>query len=355
MGNLPSVRVNQAHPFENVGVDLAGPIYICSSLRNHRNPIIKAYIVVYVCLATKAVHLDLVTDLTTDAFIACLRRFCGRRGLPANIYCDNGTNFVGAHKELEDLRKLFLTQRHQDAVARDCADNGIHFHFIPPRSPTFGGIWEACVKSVKHLLRRVVGDAHLLESEMQTVLIQIEGQLNSRPIVPLPASPSDEMALTPGHFLVGRPLNAIPDPDQQAIPENRLSRWRRVQQLAQHFWSRWHKEYLATLQNRYRWNTELDNLAVGSVVALMDERYPPQKWLLGRVLDVHPGADGLVRVATVKTSTGTTQRAINKLCLLPVEIDPASIATQQQSPVERSPGPSSGNRAAGSDAGAYSS
>ncbi|XP_038107029.1 uncharacterized protein LOC119766512 [Culex quinquefasciatus] len=354
MGNLPSVRVNQAHPFENVGVDLAGPIYICSSLRNHRNPIIKAYIVVYVCLATKAVHLDLVTDLTTDAFIACLRRFCGRRGLPANVYCDNGTNFVGAHKELEDLRKLFLTQRHQDAVARDCADSGIHFHFIPPRSPTFGGIWEACVKSVKHLLRRVVGDAHLLESEMQTVLIQIEGQLNSRPIVPLPASPSDEMALTPGHFLVGRPLNAIPDPDQQAIPENRLSRWRRVQQLAQHFWSRWHKEYLATLQNRYRWNTELDNLAVGSVVALMDERYPPQKWLLGRVLDVHPGADGLVRVATVKTSTGTTQRAINKLCLLPVEIDPASIATQQQSPVERSPGPSSGNRAAGSDAGAYS-
>lgn len=164
------------------------------------------------------------------------------------------------------------------------------------------------------------------------------------------------MALTPGHFLVGRPLNAIPDPDQQDIPETRLSRWRRVQQLAHHFWSRWHREYLATLQNRYRWNAELDNLAVGSIVALMDERYPPQTWLLGRVVDVHPGADGLVRVATIRTSNGTTQRAIHKLCLLPVEIDPASVAPPNLSPVEGSPGPSSGNRAAGgSDAGAYSS
>ncbi|XP_062704225.1 uncharacterized protein LOC134286608 [Aedes albopictus] len=348
MGNLPRVRVNQAHPFENIGVDLAGPIYVRTTLRNTRNPFIKAYIVVYVCLATKAVHLDLVTDLTSEAFIASLRRFSGRRGIPAHIYCDNGTNFVGAHRELKELRTLFDSQQHQEAVAKACADDRSHFHFIPPRSPTFGGIWEACVKSVKQLLRRILGNAHLTETELQTALIQIEAQLNSRPITPLPVSPSDEMVLTPGHFLIGRPLNAVPDPNLQNVPENRLSRWQRVQQLTQHFWNRWHREYLSTLQNRYRWTSEMDNLVVGSIVALMDERYPPQKWLLGRILSVHPGADGLVRVATVKTASGITQRAIGKLCLLPVEIDPASVsscptqANNTVSPVEGTPGPSSG-------------
>ncbi|XP_062557813.1 uncharacterized protein LOC134222669 [Armigeres subalbatus] len=131
MGNLPSVRVNQAYPFENVGIDLAGPIYVRTMLRSSRITLLKAYIVVYVCMATKAVHLDLVMDLTTEAFIACLRRFTGRRGIPAHIYCDNRTIFVGAHQELKELRKLFIGQQHQEAVAKACADDSIHFHFIP--------------------------------------------------------------------------------------------------------------------------------------------------------------------------------------------------------------------------------
>ncbi|XP_058827074.1 uncharacterized protein LOC131687050 [Topomyia yanbarensis] len=356
MGDLPSVRVNQAYPFQNVGVDLAGPMYVRTSLRNKRSPFFKAYITVYVCMATKAVHLDLVSDLTTSTFIASLRRFVGRRGKPAHIYCDNATNFVGAQRELEELRKLFRTQVHQDAVANECADNGIQFHFIPPRSPTFGGIWEACVKSVKTLLRKILGNAHLTESELQTALIQVESMLNSRPITPLPDNPSDELALTPGHFLIGRPLNAVPDPDCREVPESRLSRWERVQQLTQHFWSRWHKEYLATLQSRYRWTEAMDNLAVGSIVALKDERAPPLKWPLGRVLSVHPGPDGLVRVATVKSTFGIVQRAIPKLCLLPVEVAPPIVAQSPaptSSPTSATPneGPCSGNRAAGRDPG----
>ncbi|XP_058827885.1 uncharacterized protein LOC131687811 [Topomyia yanbarensis] len=201
-------------------------------------PFFKAYITVYVCMATKAVHLDLVSDLTTGTFIASLRRFVGGRGKPAHIYCDNATNFVGVQRELEELRKLFRTQVHQDTVPNECADNGIQFHFIPPRSPTFGGIWEACVKSVKTLLRKILGNAHLTESELQTALIQVESMLNSRPITPLQDNPSDEIALTPGHFLIGRPLNAATDPDYREVPESRLSRWERVQQLTQHFWSR---------------------------------------------------------------------------------------------------------------------
>ncbi|XP_065081812.1 uncharacterized protein LOC135704276 [Ochlerotatus camptorhynchus] len=373
MGQLPPVRVNQVYPFQNVGIDLAGPIYVRTSVRNRRTPFFKAYIVVYVCLVTKAAHLDLVSDLTSEAFIASLRRFTGRRGKPAQVYCDNATNFVGAKRELEELRKLFMSQQHKESVARECSENGIQFHFIPPRSPSFGGIWEACVKSVKTLLRKILGNAHLTEPELQTALVQVEAMLNSRPITPLPDDPSDEFALTPGHFLIGRPLNAMPDPDQQDIPETRLTRWRRVQQLTQHFWSRWHKEYLATLQNRYRWNQVLGNLAVGSIVALKDENVPPQKWPLGRVISIHPGTDGRVRVATVKISSGTTKRAISKLCLLPVEIDPAIVTSNVVQNISNSvksslkedlrlrnqaagpaPGPCSGNRAAGRVPGPYS-
>ncbi|XP_055623409.1 uncharacterized protein LOC129766834 [Toxorhynchites rutilus septentrionalis] len=317
MGQLPPVRVNQAHPFQNVGIDLAGPIYVRTSLRNKRNPFFKAYIVVYVCLATKAAHLELVSDLTSEAFIASLRRFTGRRGKPAHIYCDNATNFVGAKRELDELRKLFLSQQHKQRVTQEVTEDGIQF--IPPRSPSFGGIWEACVKSVKNLLRKIMGNAHLTECELQTALIQVEAMLNSRPITPLPNDPNEELALTPGHFLVGRPLNMMPDPDKQQVPESSLSRWKRVQKLSLHFWSRWHQDYLATLQNLYRWNRALDKLAVGSIVVLKEENITPQKWPLGRVISIHPGSDGRVRVATVRTSTGTTKRAINKLC---VEFNP---------------------------------
>ncbi|XP_065084340.1 uncharacterized protein LOC135706623 [Ochlerotatus camptorhynchus] len=319
MGQLPPVRVNQAHPFQNVGIDLAGPIYVRTS------PLIS------------------ISCLTSPA----------RHSLPAF------ENFVGARRELEELRKLFMSQQHKESVARECSENGIQFHYIPPRSPSFGGIWEACVLSVKTLLRKILGNAHLTEPELQTALVQVEAMLNSRSITPLSDDPSDEFALTPGHFLIGRPLNAMPNPDQQDIPESRLTRWRR--------------EYLVTLQNRYRWNQVLDNLAIGSIVALKDENVPPQKWPLGRVISIHPGTDGRVRVATVKISSGTTKRAISKLCLLPVEIDPAivtanvvqNISNSAKSSLEEdlrlmnqaagpAPGPCSGNRAAGRVPGPYS-
>ncbi|XP_065075634.1 uncharacterized protein LOC135699312 [Ochlerotatus camptorhynchus] len=328
MCNLPPVRVTRAFPFENVGVDFAGPIL--RRAPNKRAAPVKAYVAVYVCLAVKAIHLDLVPDLTSEAFIASLHRFTGRRGKPSNIYCDNGRNFVGAQRELADLRTLFVSQQHKDVVARECATSNIEFHFIPPRSPSLGGIWEAAVKSMKFHLRRIMGNAMLTETEFRTALIQVEAALNSRPITAMSEDPQDLQPLTPGHFLVGRPLNAIPEPSLQDVPENRLSRWQRVQCLSQQFWQRWQKDYLCTLHNRYRWSNTTANLVRGAIVLLRDENLPPQKWAVGRIVDVHPGTDGLVRVASVRTSTGVTKRAVSKLCLLPVEIDPETI--QQQSP-----------------------
>ncbi|XP_062539085.1 uncharacterized protein LOC134207376 [Armigeres subalbatus] len=247
MGGLPAVRVHQMYRFQNVGIDYAGPVYVRIA-NTGRTVLVKGYITVFVCHATKAVHLELVDSLTTEAFIACLRRFIGR---PARGWLvSNAQTFVGAHRQLEELRRRFVSQQHREAVSNTFAEDGVHFHFIPPRSPNFGGIWEACVKSTKNLPHKIIGNAHFTESEFITALIQVKAQLNSRPITPLPNSPDDQLALKPGHFMAGRPLNATPEPDLSEVPENRLSRWKRVQKVMRIFWNRWHNEYLQTFQKR---------------------------------------------------------------------------------------------------------
>ncbi|XP_062542557.1 uncharacterized protein LOC134210529 [Armigeres subalbatus] len=328
MGSLPAVRVTQSYTFENVGIDFAGPFYL--QRPSPRSSPKKSYVAVFVCMATKASHLELVCELTTAAFIASLRRFIARRGRPQHIYCDNATNFVGAGRE---IRNLFRSQQHRHSVSNETSSQSIQFHFIPAKSPNFGGLWEACVKSMKHHLRRVIGSANLPRDAFCTVLAQVEACLNSRPITPLSSDPNDLQALTPGHFLIGRALNDLPNPNYTVIPENRLRLWERVQRHTQQFWKRWHQEYLTTLQQRYKWSTVNRNLIVGAMVMIQEESLPVLKWSLGRVVDIHPGADGMVRVATVKLPSGTfTKRSISRLCILPVEIDPAILQGSSQSP-----------------------
>ncbi|XP_055632428.1 uncharacterized protein LOC129772922 [Toxorhynchites rutilus septentrionalis] len=325
MGQLPSERINRAYPFQHVGVDFAGPVYIKPS--NRKGAPVKAYVAVFVCLTVKATHLELVTDLTSAAFIAALRRFIARRGLPSAIYCDNATNFTAAQRELKELRQLLLSQHHKNAIHLEAASLKIEFHFIPPRAPTFGGLWEACVKSFKHHMRRIVGNSLLSVEAFTTVLAQIEACLNSRPITPLSPDPRDLQALTPGHFLIGRPLLAVPEPDLAEIPENRLDLWQKIQSMVQHFWKRWQNEYLSTLQLRYKWTTSNQNLLVGAIVLIREENLPVGKWSMGRVVEIHPGEDGLVRVATVKLPNNQKpmKRPITKLCLLPIQVDAAVI------------------------------
>ncbi|XP_053597334.1 uncharacterized protein LOC128668418 [Microplitis demolitor] len=317
MGDLPSYRVEQARPFHRVGVDYCGPLFIKERRFRNRQKL-KVYVAVYVCMSTKAVHLELVSDLTTEAFLASLKRFFSRRGLSSDIYSDNGSNFVGASRELQELYTLINSPAHKKSIQQYAAEQNINWHFIPPRAPHFGGLWEAAVKSFKNHLIRTVGDTLLTFEQLETYITEIEAILNSRPISPLSSDPNDLLPLTPGHFLIGGPLTSFPQVDFTDTNSNRLSAWQHAQQLKQHFWKRWYKEYLHQLITRVSDSKNPDNIQVGSLVLISEDNLPPLKWALGRVISVHPGADGVVRVATLKTASGEYKRCVKRLCPLPV-------------------------------------
>lgn len=313
MGNLPSSRVTPSYAFFDTGVDYAGPFLLRDSKFKNRR-FLKCYICLFVCLSTKAVHLELATELTTQSFIAAFNRFIARRGLCKNLYSDNGTNFIGARNEFESIYGVVRDPRLQDALSR-CR---IQWHFIPSRSPHFGGLWEAAVKSTKQHLKRIINDTPLHYEEFYTLLVQIEAILNSRPLTPMSDDPNDLEPLTPGHFLIGRPLNMYPEVDISTVPSNRLSRYQHIQQMAQHFWCRWSSEYLHTLHQRYKWKSRVKpSELLGSLVLLKEDNLPSLQWRKGRIVELHPGSDGTVRVVSVRTDSGVVKRAITRVCPLP--------------------------------------
>ncbi|KAJ0176914.1 hypothetical protein K1T71_006923 [Dendrolimus kikuchii] len=224
---------------------------------------------------------------------------------------------VCRHNNLE-LCSGISDQSNCNSLAEQLANEGINFHFIPAYSPHFGGIWEAGVKSTKYHLQRALGNCNLTFEELSTLLVQVEAILNSRPLTPLSSDPDDCTPLTPGHFLIGRPLTSLPQPDYQNYSISHLTRFQRIEQLRQHFWTRWSKEFVAELQQRVKWRSCKDSLKLDSLVVVKDENLPPLKWKLGRVVAVHPGSDGIVRVADIKTATGVIRRAFNRICPLPV-------------------------------------
>ncbi|KAG7297354.1 hypothetical protein JYU34_019327 [Plutella xylostella] len=194
----------------------------------------------------------------------------------------------------------------------------IEWHFNAPSWPTAGGLWEAAVKSMKKHLKRVLGPQRLTYEEFNTLLTCIEACLNSRPLVSLTENPEDtELVLTPGHFLIGEPLLAIPQDDltDQITLRNR---WQLTTKMQQSFWKRWSTEYIQSLQARSKWQNKTDNIVVGDIVVIKDETYTPGNWPIGRVTEVHPGTDGLTRVLTIKTQKGELRRPINKITRLPV-------------------------------------
>lgn len=303
MADLPVDRVTpNKPPFTYVGVDCFGPFMV-----KQGRSLVKRYGCVFTCLTVRAVHLEVANSLDTDSFINALRRFVCRRGPPEIIRSDNGSNFVGAERELSKAVKGL----NQAQIAEHFRQKEITWVFNPPGASHMGGVWERMIRSVRKILALLMKEQTLLDETLLTLMCEVESTINSRPITVVSQDPKDLEALTPNHLLLLRGQSAplVNDIDRRSAYSRR---WKQVQYLATLFWRRWTKEYLPALQQRNKWTNSKSN----DVVIVTDEALPRNVWPVGRVLSVFPGDDGLVRSAQVKTATSTLMRPVSKLCLL---------------------------------------
>ena len=308
MAELPNARVAIGNPvFSATGCDLWGPMLV-----KERRSRVKRWGCIFTCLSVRAVHLELVSSLESDSFLLALRRFIARRGCPKQMYCDNGTNFVGASRELrEGLEQLDQTKIHDSLAKR-----GIEWHFIPPRAPHMGGAWERLVQSVKRTLKVMLNNQCVHETTLHTFMCEVESIINSRPLTYLSSDAQDPEPLTPSHLLLGRDPHVAPPVVTSEHDIDSRKRWRQVQVLADHFWKRWRREYLPLRALSSKWTKEEPNLKLNDVVLVMDENAPRGFWPLARVIAIHPSQDGRVRTVQVKTSSGVLVRPVSQLCLL---------------------------------------
>lgn len=317
MADLPSYRVNpETKAFIHTGCDYAGPFH-CTPIRRRGSRSQKVYLCLFTCLTTRAIHLELATDLSTATFMNAFKRFLARRGPIYYIYSDNGTNFVGANTYLQELHN-FLANEYRDVWEHKLAKEHITWKFIPPSAPHFGGCWESEVKNVKTHLFRSIGKQILSFEEMTTVLAEIEALLNCRPLTVHRSDPSEPSVLTPAHFLNNAPLNYLPASSvKESTVDHLLQRYQLLDRLIQSFWKRWRGEYLHALQTRQKWNTPSEPIKEGMVVVILQDNVMPLNWPLGIITKLITGKDGIARVALVKTKSGVFKRPIVKLCPLP--------------------------------------
>lgn len=323
MGELPEVRVKPAPPFQHVGIDMAGPYNMRLSSKINMNtrmrnmPEMKGWIAVFVCLITRAVHLEVVEGMSSDDFLVAYLKFTGRRGDPERIYTDNGTNFVGADTELKNAAEVWKS----DMVQHHVSIRGTEWNFITPSAPHEGGIWEAAVKSMKHHLKRVMGTQKYSFQCVSALLVSVEACLNSRPLCTLSDDVNDNEALTPAHFLIGRSLK-LPIHEKMDMPPHNIKRlYLQLQSQLQAFWKQWSNDYLQFLMQLPKWREQQENLKVGQLVIIKAENIPPTYWAMGRITRTHEGEDGKVRSVTLKTQTGELVRSVRKICVLPTDIE----------------------------------
>uniref|UniRef100_A0A5S6QXU1 Integrase catalytic domain-containing protein n=1 Tax=Trichuris muris TaxID=70415 RepID=A0A5S6QXU1_TRIMR len=305
MAPLPVERLRAfSPPFSCLGIDYFGPF---SDLVRRRYE--KRYGCLFTCLNSRAVHIEISALLDTDSFLMAFRRFIGRRGTPAVVYSDNGTNLVAAERELRTCLNSWNQQRIEEVFFQ----RRIRWKFSPPTAPHFGGVWERLVRSSKVALKKVLNGQAVSDEMLSTAMVEIESLMNSRPLTHIPIDPREPEPLTPNHFLLGR---SHPHIQSDLISETEITskrKWRAAQAIVERFWNRWQREYVPYLLERRRWVLPTRNLWVDDIVLVIDPQNPLGHWVLGRVTECKPGQDGTVRV---KTNRGTYVRPVTKLCLM---------------------------------------
>ena len=306
MADLPKERVERnVYPFKNTGVDSFGPFEVTVL----RRPV-KHWCCLFTCLVTRAVHIEVVNGVDTDACMMAITRFMARRGKPQTIISDNGTNFVGAAREFREC----LNEWDRDALCKRLAISRVIWKFNPPGAPHFGGIWERLVRSCKKAMFAILGNRRLTLPVLTSTMCLVEQTLNARPLTPVSDDPEDLEALTPNHFLLGRPVLAEPlMPDSVRYVDCRKM-YKVAQAYNQMIWNRWTKEYLPKWNVRSKWATDDERvLKVGDLVWLIDDSVRRHENKMARVTEVFPGADGVIRSALIRTSDGVLRRPAVKL------------------------------------------
>ena len=308
MANLPPERLEPGKPcFSYVGLDCFGPFYVKVGRSE-----VKRYGCIFTCLTTRAVHIEKLDQLDTDAFLNGFRRFVARRGSPLKVWSDNGTNFVGAQAEVakgikeisSDRIKSFSVQRNIDWV------------FNPPHASHMGGIWERLIRTIRKVLSALLFQAkRLTDDVLVTLFHEVESIVNGRPLTKVSNNVDDPVPLTPNHLLL---LQNGPVPPAGVFQECDMykKRWRYVQYLSDQFWRRWLREYIPELQKRNKWLNQQYNVKVGDLALIIDENTPRCLWPLGLVTDVKLGRDNLVRSVTVKTKSTSFVRPVSKIVML---------------------------------------
>ena len=279
---------------------------------------LKRYGALFTCLASRAVHIETANSLDTDSFINALRRFISRRGPVREFRCDNGKNFVGAARELREA----LTEMSQEQITKELLCQGINWKFNPPTASHMGGVWERQIRTIRNVLSSLLQNygGRLDDEAFRTLMCEVESIVNSRPLTFPSDDPNDLEALTPNHILTMKPVLLPPPGHFQSSDVYIRKRWRRIQYLANLFWSRWKREYLLTLQQRPKWNSSEHNLNIGDIVLLKEDNAPRFQWHMGRVLSTVSDNKGHVRSVKVKTQNSEYVRPIHKLVLvLPIE------------------------------------
>ena len=304
MSDLPDERTRPSGPFVYVGLDYFGPFYCVVGRRRF-----KRYGCVFVCLSTRAVHIEMVNALDTPSFLCSLSRFISRRGPTKEIFSDNATNFTGAQDEVKDVKLLYDA----DMVNDFCAQNGISWHFHPPLGSHHGGHYERQIRSIRRHLGGLTQEQELSEDNLCTVLCLCEKIINDRPLSSLSSDPNDLTPLTPSTILLLRGNSSSPMFDSDLSPRQFH---KQAEYLADIFWARWQKEYVNTLSLRQKWHTQKPNVKVNDLLLMTGEGKKRGQWPLARVLEVFTEADGLVRKVKVKCKGGVRTRPITKLAML---------------------------------------
>lgn len=308
LGDLPAERLQVAPPFTYVGVDVFGPWDIVTRRTRGGVSNSKRWAVMFSCMCSRAVHIEVIEAMSSGSFINALRRFFAIRGPAKQIRSDCGTNFIGASRELEMAKSNPGFNTVEDYLdTQSCS-----WVFNPPHASHMGGAWERMIGIARRILDCMLlqqRKSHLTHEVLVTLMAEVAAIMNARPLIPVSSDPESPLILTPAMLLTLKTGSAPPLPSDE-FKEADLIReeWKRVQGLADMFWNRWKHEYLKTLQLRHKWQEKRPSLQDGDIVLLKDHQAKRNQWPMGVISKTFPGEDGLVRKIELEVVKAGTRK-----------------------------------------------